>query len=362
MHTPSRATTRSPRRSAWTAAVAAGVLILAACGDDTAETTTSSPTATSADGCDGGTPVEGRPLRVASTVAPITSIIANVVGDAPTVVTGLVPEGTNSHTFEPPPSLAATLSDADVVFINGLVLEEPTKDLALANLSEGAVLCELGTRILPREEWIFDFSFPEEGGKPNPHLWTNPPMAQQYAEIARDVLSRLDPANAADYAANTAGFITQIDELDAAVAEATATIPPEQRLLVTYHDAYAYFAKRYGWTVLGAIQPSSFDEPTAREVAQLIDQIRDTGVPAIFGSEVFPSPVLAQIGDETGVRYIDVLRDDDLPGAPGDLDHSWLALMRFNFVTMVEALGGDASALTALDVTPLVPDNATYPQ
>ena len=336
---------------------AAAVLVLAACGDDSTDSA-DAPVV----GCDGGTPVEGRPLRIAATVAPITSIVANVVGDAPTVVTGLVPEGTNSHTFEPPPSLAATLADSDVVFINGLVLEEPTKDLALANLASGAALCELGTEILPREDWIFDFSFPEDGGKPNPHLWTNPPMAKEYAEITRDVLSRLDPANADLYATNTAAFSAQIDALDEAVSVATATIPEDQRLLVTYHDAYAYFAERYGWTVLGAIQPSSFDEPTAREVAELIEQIRETQVPAIFGSEVFPSPVLAQIGDETGVRYIDVLRDDDLPGAPGDQDHSWLALMRFNFVTMVEALGGDASALAALDVTPVVTDNASYPQ
>ncbi len=335
-------------------------MVLAACGDDSSDSTDSADAPVV--GCDSGAPVEGRPLRVAATVAPITSIVANVVGDAPTVVTGLVPEGTNSHTFEPPPSLAATLADSDVVFINGLVLEEPTKDLALANLASGAVLCELGTEILPRENWIFDFSFPEDGGKPNPHLWTNPPMAKEYAEITRDVLSRLDPANAEVYAANTAAFSAQIDALDEAVSVATATIPEDQRLLVTYHDAYAYFAERYGWTVLGAIQPSSFDEPTAREVAELIEQIRETQVPAIFGSEVFPSPVLAQIGDETGVRYIDVLRDDDLPGAPGDPDHSWLALMRFNFVTMVEALGGDASALAALDVTPVVTDNASYPQ
>jgi hypothetical protein len=85
-------------------------------------------------------------------------------------------------------------------------------------------------------------------------------------------------------------------------------------------------------------------------------------VPAIFGSEVFPSPVLAQIGDETGVRYVDVLRDDDLPGEPGDDEHSWLGLMRFDFITMVEALGGDPSALEAVPLAPTAPDTAEYPQ
>lgn len=343
----------------------AALLGVTACGsdDDTAPATTQAADGpANADGCDAGTVIDGRPIRIASTVAPITSIIANVAGGSGAEITGVVPEGTNSHTFEPAPSDAAVLSNADVVFINGLVLEEPTKDLALENLSPGATVCELGTRILPRDQWIFDFSFPEEGGKPNPHLWTNPPMAKQYAEVVRDHLVRRDPANADLYESNFQAFATKVDALDAAIAEATATIPEAQRLLLTYHDAYAYFAARYGWTVVGAIEPSSFDEPTPADIADIIDQVRDNEVPAIFGSEVFPSPVLEQIGAETGVRYIDVLRDDDLIGEPGDPDHSWLALMRFNFVTMVEALGGDASALTALDVTDVAPDTATYPQ
>lgn len=312
--------------------------------------------------CLAGTPVaEGATVRIASTVAPITSIVANVTGGL-AEITGLVPEGTNSHTFEPPPSVAATLAESDVVFVNGLVLEEPTKDLAEANLPEGATLCELGTAILPVEEYVYDFSFPLEGGKPNPHLWTNPPMARQYAELVRDVLVRLDPANAEAYEANTAAYVAKLDDLDAAVRTATATIDPDQRKLLTYHDAYAYFARTYGWEVIGAIQPSSFDEPTPREVADLIDQVREAGVPAIFGSEVFPSPVLEQIGREAGVRYVDVLRDDDLPGEPGDPDHSFLGLMQFDYVTMVEALGGDASAVAALDVSDVAPDTAEYPQ
>ncbi len=362
---------RSPRRPvATTLTVAALIpLVLTACGDDDESASDAATTEAPADGaaplddgCDGGAVIDGRPINIASTVAPITSIIANIAGGTDAVITGVVPEGTNSHTFEPAPSVAATLAEADVIFINGLVLEEPTKDLALANLGEGAALCEIATRILPEDEWIFDFSFPEEGGKPNPHLWTNPPMVQEYAGVVRDVLVRRDPANAATYEANHDAFVAKVDELDAAVRTATATVPEDQRLLLTYHDAYAYFAKEYGWTVLGAIQPSSFDEPTPQELARLIEQVRETGVPAIFGSEVFPSTVLEQIGQEAGVTYIDVLRDDDLPGEPGDPDHSWMSLMRFNFVTMVEALGGDAAALQALDVTDVAPDTATYPQ
>ncbi|NQW33838.1 MAG: zinc ABC transporter substrate-binding protein, partial [Acidimicrobiaceae bacterium] len=304
----------------------------------------------------------GRPLNIATTVAPITSIVANIAGGTASVITGVVPEGTNSHTFEPRPSDAATLESADIIFINGLVLEEPTKDLALANIKPSANICELGSEILPESEYIYDFSFPKEGGKPNPHLWTNPPMAKQYAQVVRDVLVRRDPSNAAIYESNFVAFAVKIDALDDAIKIATATIPEDQRKLLTYHDAYAYFAVKYGFTVIGAIQPSSFDEPTPKEIGQLISQVKNQNVKAIFGSEVFPSTVLEQIGDETGVRYVDVLRDDDLIGKPGDPEHSWLGLMRFNFATIVEALGGDATALNSLDVSNVVKDEAKYPQ
>ena len=316
---------------------------------------------TNAIGCGLGDAVDGT-LRIATTVAPITSIVANIAGDTDVSIVGIVPEGTNSHTFEPKPSDAATLESADVIFINGLVLEEPTKDLALANLKDGAAICELGTEILPESDYIYDFSFPREGGKPNPHLWTNPPMAKAYAQVVRDVLSRRSPSNAATFAANYDAFALKVDALDEAMKTATATIPATQRKLVTYHDAYAYFAKHYGYSVIGALQPSSFDEPTPKEIADLIDQIKTEGVTAIFGSEVFPSPVLEQIGAETGVRYVDVLRDDDLIGAPGDPEHSWLGLMRFNFATMVDALGGESSALKNLDVSDVAVDKAVYPQ
>jgi ABC-type Zn uptake system ZnuABC Zn-binding protein ZnuA len=141
-----------------------------------------------------------------------------------------------------------------------------------------------------------------------------------------------------------------------------ATIPRAKRKLLTYHDAYAYFARDYGWDVIGAIQVSDFEDPTPKEVAGLIDQIRATKVPAIFGSEVFPSPVLAQIGKEAGVQYVDVLRDDDLPGKPGDPEHSWIGLMRFDYLTMTSAMGGDARALEAFRPRDVVPDRAAYPQ
>jgi ABC-type Zn uptake system ZnuABC Zn-binding protein ZnuA len=303
----------------------------------------------------------GQPLKVVTTVAPITSIAANIAGDLARVE-GVVPEGTNSHTFEPAPSVAEVLSQADLVLINGLSLEEPTRKLAEANLKRGARIVELGTEILPESEWIYDFSFPKEDGKPNPHLWTDPTYARKYAELIRRELSIKDPANAAAYQRNYDAFAALIDGFDQAMRASFATLPREQRKLLTYHDAYAYFARTYDWDVIGAIQVENFEDPSPKEVAALIDQVKATKVPAIFGSEVFPSPVLAQIGKEAGVKYVDVLRDDDLPGKPGDPQHSWVGLMHFDYVTMVEALGGDASALKAFVPRNVAPDKGVYPQ
>jgi ABC-type Zn uptake system ZnuABC Zn-binding protein ZnuA len=112
--------------------------------------------------------------------------------------------------------------------------------------------------------------------------------------------------------------------------------------------------------VVGAIQPSDFAEPPPQDVARLIDQIREEDLPAIFGSEVFPSPVLEQIAAETGATYVDDLRDDDLPGEPGDPDHTYLGLMVFDFRTIVEALGGDASSLDTVDTGNVAGGDADY--
>ncbi|MEO8107852.1 MAG: metal ABC transporter substrate-binding protein [Actinomycetes bacterium] len=300
-------------------------------------------------------------LKVATTVAPITSIASNIGGDR-VAIEGIVPEGTNSHTFEPAPQVAELLSTADVILINGLQLEEPTKDLAESNMKDSAVLVELGDEVLPPEDYIFDFSFPEEDGKPNPHLWTDPTYAIAYAEVVADTFSEQDPDNAAYYAKNLDAFTANANDLADALRADQASVPDGNLKLVTYHDAYAYFADTYGWDVVGAVQPKNFEDPTPVEVARIIDQVNAEGVSTIFGSEVFPSAVLEEVGRATGARYEDTLRDDDLPGDPGDDDHSWLGLMRYNYETMIEGLGGTVKQLPSVDTTDVSPDQAEYPQ
>jgi ABC-type Zn uptake system ZnuABC Zn-binding protein ZnuA len=336
--------TSTPTLRRAVAGVGALALVVAACGSD-----------------DASTDEAAAEFQVVTTVAPITSIAANVIGDCAEIV-GIVPEGTNSHTFEPPPSAAEVMTTADVVFINGLQLEEPTKELAQTNVADGVQVIELGDETIDPDQYKYDFSFPEDGGKPNPHLWTDPTLVKVYADIIRETMVAEVPECADDFNANYDAFVEIVDEFDIAIQEAFDTIPEDQRKLVTYHDAYAYFADTYGWNVIGAVQPADFGDPTPADVVSLIEQIEAEQVPAVFGSEVFPSPILEQIAQETGAVYVDDLRDDDLPDEPGDENHSWLGLMKFNFITMTEALGGDASALADFEVRNTVPDNAFYPQ
>jgi ABC-type Zn uptake system ZnuABC Zn-binding protein ZnuA len=320
--------------------------------------------ATALTGCGSSSPAAGSDddaLTIVTTVAPITSIVANLVGDRATV-TGVVPEGTNSHTFEPPPQVSRVMEDADVVFVNGLQLEEPTFELAEQNAPDDAVIVKLGDEVLPESDYLYDFSFPEEDGKPNPHLWTDPTYAMKYADVILETLVDADPDDADYYRGNHEAFVAKATELSAALKADQQTIPAGKKQLLTYHDAYAYFAQTYGWEVIGAVQPSNFEDPQPKEIARIIDQVRERQVAVVFGSEVFPSKVLEQIAAETGARYEDTLRDDDLPGEPGDPEHSWLGLMRYDYVTMITGLGGTAKALEALDVSDVAPDRATYPQ
>jgi ABC-type Zn uptake system ZnuABC Zn-binding protein ZnuA len=305
-------------------------------------------------GCTGVSPVNETTvdarLNIVTTVSPITNIVYNIGGER-VALSGIVPEGVNSHTFEPAPSDAKILAKADIIFVNGLKLEEPTMKLAEANMKEGAELITLGEMTIGEDQYVYDFSFPKDAGSPNPHLWPNPFFALRYAEVVRDSLVKRDAANADFYNKNYDAFKSQIETLDTAIKATVASIPEANRKLLTYHDSWAYFSPIYGMTVVGAIQPSDFSEPSAKDVADLITQIRDEKVPAIFGSEVFPSPILEQIAKESGADFIDDLRDDDLPGKPGEAEHSYIGLMVNNLKVMAQGLGGDPALMDSVDPT-----------
>lgn len=329
-------------------AVAAGTLAgIATSASTRAQSTPVAPPTSSIGWSDSLEQKNGR-QNVATTVAPISSIVRNV-GGTRINLRGIVPNGTNSHTFEPAPSDAVTLTMADLIVVNGLNLEDPTIELANASLKSGAEIFSLGDKTITEDEYMYDFSFPEENGNPNPHLWMNVPFAISYAKLFHGKISERDPANVSFYDTNLSQYISLLEHLDAAIAVAVQTIPEGNRKLLTYHDSWAYFAQHYGMTVIGAAQPSDFSEPSPQEVAQLIDQIREEQVPVVFGSEVFSSPVLEQIANEAGAVYVDELRDDDPPGEPGSPEHTYVGMMLKDMDLMIPALGGNIDALADID-------------
>ena len=181
-------------------------------------------------------------LSIATTVAPITSIVANIGGDR-VQITGIVPEGTNSHTFEPKPSVAELLSTIDVVYVNGLKLEEPTKELAEENLKDGARDRRARHEVDPRERVHLRLLVPEGRRQAQPAPLDRPALAVALrARSSSDDLVKRDPDNAAYYKANYDEFAAQVDAFDTAMRTSFATIPRAKRKLLTYHDAYAYFA------------------------------------------------------------------------------------------------------------------------
>ncbi|MDQ3128543.1 MAG: metal ABC transporter substrate-binding protein [Chloroflexota bacterium] len=317
---------------------------LVACSGGSGSSSAPSVSAGTSDGASLGwyDELTGQPdkLDVATTVAPISSLARNIGGDR-IRLHGIVPDATNSHTFEPSPSDAKQLGAADLIVVNGLHLEEPTLDLAEASKKAGTPIKLLGDNTITEADWLFDFSFPESEGDPNPHLWMNVKYALRYAELMRDWFSEADAPNKDFYAANYDKLKSRLDELDGMIKQGVASVPEQNRKLLTYHDSWAYWAREYGFTVIGAVQASDFSDPSPQEVARMIDQVKAEKVPAIFGSEVFPSPVLEQIAKESGARFIDALRDDEPPGAEKSAEHTYYGMLKKDMQIMIEALGGD---------------------
>src|SRR3989475_7557840 len=184
-------------------------------------------------------------IEVVASGAPITDIVRNVAGNAADVQS-LIPEGVCPRASEPTADTARLIADADVIFLNGLDLEDPTLALAQSDKKDAPEIFLLGEHTLQPDGYLYDFSFPRSAGHPNPHLWMDVAYAIRYTELVRDELSRVDPGNAATYRANAEAYLKTLRTLNDAVQKAVDTIPPQDRLLLTYHDSFPYFAHHYG--------------------------------------------------------------------------------------------------------------------
>ncbi|MGI5836358.1 MAG: metal ABC transporter solute-binding protein, Zn/Mn family [Chloroflexota bacterium] len=278
-----------------------------------------------------------------ATVSFLADIARNVTGSR-FEIDSLVPPDADPHNFEPTPVDAARIADSDLLIVNGAGLEEFLKPL-LENSSGQTPVIEAAAGIPSRESH-------EENGTgdrheaekehhhdADPHFWLDPNHVIKYVENLQKGFSEIDPDGADVYASNAKAYIAKLKELDAWITEQVSQLPPEQRLLVTSHESFGYYADRYGFEVVGAVIPSvgTGASPSAQQMAQLIDQIKTTGAKAIF-VETGVNPQLAlQIAQETGVKEVTRLYTHSLTDAGGDAA-TYLEMMGYNTRTIVEAL------------------------
>ncbi|MDQ3460906.1 MAG: zinc ABC transporter substrate-binding protein [Deinococcota bacterium] len=302
-------------------------------------------------------------LKVVATYSIVGDFVQNVGGDA-IDLSVLVGPDTDAHTFEPTPSEVVTLGEAEVIFENGLEFEPWLDRLYTSSGSTATrVVVTDGIGLLTTEDdheseeeehdgeedheaeegpghQAEGAEHGDEHGEFDPHVWHDVRNAVLMVENIRDALIQADPSNADRYTANAEAYIAQLEALDAFVEERVATLPQDRRRLVTSHDTFAYFADRYGFEVVGTVLPSVTTEvadPSAGELAALIDDIRAAGVPAIFAENVSNLGLLERVASGAGVSVAPPLYTDAL-GTPGSEGASYIDMMRYNVTTIVEVL------------------------
>jgi len=265
----------------------------------------------------------------------------NIVGDVVSQVGGslinltvLFPPGTDPHTFEPRPKDIAAISNADVVIIHGLGLEETLQSTLDANVQGKLIQAAEGIPVL---EFGGD-GHVDEHGMSDPHTWTDPNNVIIWTKNIATVLSEADPANAQTYQTNADAYIAQLHDLDAWIRTQVDSIPAGQRQLVTDHSAFGYFAHTYGFEQIGLVVAalSTNAAPSAKQIADLMAAIKEHNVPAIFVGNTVNPALAEQVAKDTGTKVVFVYTGSlSEPGSEAD---SYIKFMRYNVNAIVEAL------------------------
>jgi zinc/manganese transport system substrate-binding protein len=295
------------------------------------------------------TPASGDPLQVVASFSILGDLVENVGGDAVEVTT-LIGPGVDAHTYDPAPADLVVLSEADLVFENGLGFE-PWLDQFFASTQPPGTRVVVTEGITPRaagedaghegEELAADDA--GEHGQFDPHVWHDVANAIVMVANIRDALVAADPARAELYEANAEAYVAELKALDVSIREQVRTLPEVGRKLVTSHDTFGYFADAYGFDVIGTALGSLSTEagdPSAREIATLISEIEEAGVPAIFAENVANPDLMESLAAEAGVELAPPLYTDAL-GPPGSPAETYIGMMQSNMTTIVDALSGD---------------------
>ena len=265
-------------------------------------------------------------LSVVATTTVFADIVRNVGGERVTV-TSIIPAGVGPEDYEPKPADAKKLAGADLVVSNGVGLDGFLDKLVNA-AGEGSV-----------SRLVLGDGIPtiDVDGEPNPHFWLDPSLvASRYVPAISAALTKLDPAGAATYAANAAAYATELDALDAANKAKIETIPVADRKLVTFHDAFPYFAAHYGFEVIGVILANVGQEPSATELAALVEKVKSAHVKAVFSEAQFSPELAHTLAQEAGVSSIVTSLYNDTVGPPPN--DTYLTMMAWNVDEIVESL------------------------
>jgi zinc/manganese transport system substrate-binding protein len=264
-------------------------------------------------------------IKVVASFSILGDLVRNVGGDRLDVATLVGPNG-DAHAFSPTPADARTLGGAKAVVVNGLGLEGWMTRLVKASGSKVAVVIAsqgIATRTLE--------------GAIDPHAWQSVANAKVYVTNIRDGLSKADPAGRSNYEANAAGYFGKLDTLEREVRTAIGQIPAERRKIITTHDAFGYFGAAYGLTLIAPEGVSTDAEPSARDVARIITQIKTQKIPALFMENIVDPRLMRQIARETGAKVGGTLYSDALSVPTGPAP-TYIDMMRHNVGELSKAL------------------------
>jgi manganese/zinc/iron transport system substrate-binding protein len=285
--------------------------------------------------------VEGEPLKIVSTTGQIGDAVRYIAGETAIHATLLGP-GIDPHTYVATEGNLRTFQEADVIFYNGLHLEAQLERVLeqIGQRSKTRVVA-LGDTLDPARLLSWE---PESGFPFDPHIWNDVQLWQGVVTTIRDTLVEVDPVNADSYSANAGAYLDQLDELDAYIKEQAANLAPEQRVIVTAHDAFNYFGRAYGFDVEAVQGVSTASEASTADIQALASIVLERNVPAIFvESTISPRTIEAvQAAVRAADREVQVggqLYSDAL-GAPESLAGTYIGMMRSNIDTIVTALGG----------------------
>ena len=264
-------------------------------------------------------------VNVVTSFSILGDFVKNVGGERVNVTTLVGPDG-DVHVYTPAPADARKIADAKLLVINGLGLEGWLPRLVQSSGSKAPII--IATKnVAPLKL----------GSDADPHAWQSVANAKIYVTNIRDALGAADPADAETFRTNTQAYLAELDALDREVREAIGKIPESRRKVISTHDAFGYFASAYGIKFIAPLGVSTESEASARDIADIITQIKTAKIPAVFLENISDPRLIRQIAAETGARIGGTLYSDSLTGEKGDAP-TYIDMVRHNIRALTSAL------------------------